>query len=141
MVPTVSIAGNPSAAREIAESLTQSGFAVISNHGVEPELFTELYASWATFFADDARFSFDVDTATQNGFFGMAQAETAKGATHQDIKEYFQYRPGADVPAAQADITAAFYDAMFDLAHQVLTWLQAETDASLESLVEKREAA
>lgn len=79
------------AEQRLIQSLRDTGFAVVTGHGVPASVFEDCYASWAEFFRHPTyktRFAFKKET--QSGFFPV-KSEKAKGAEVADIKEFFHY--------------------------------------------------
>ena len=131
MHPAIDIAQHKTAAQAVVRSLEDSGFAVVQGHAVPLEQLEQLYAAWEQFFLSPDRHAYQVDVASQNGYFSSAEAETAKGYGQPDIKEYFQYHPGAELPAPLRDMTEAYFNQLLDLGRTVLGWIEAQTAAAL----------
>ena len=127
----ISIADSPDPGHDVAESLKASGFAIISQHGIAPNVFSELFDAWGKFFADEERFDYRADPETQTGYFSPQLAETAKGSQQPDIKEYFHYRPDCRIPAQLATVTRNYFDAVFALGVKMHSWIQQHTDPAL----------
>jgi isopenicillin N synthase-like dioxygenase len=121
----------PSAPQDITASFLDSGFAVIENHPVPRSLLTDLYNRWDTFFVSGNPDRFTTTVDSQSGYFSPVQAETAKGSEKQDIKEYFQYWPGGELPEVVKDITLTYYNTLFNLAKHILTWVHEHTGPDL----------
>jgi len=88
------------AARRFGDSFQRTGFAVVSEHGIADDLITDALATMKAFFAlPDAvkRESFVAGGGGQRGYtpFGI---ETAKGAAHHDLKEFWHV--ARDLPDA-----------------------------------------
>ena len=89
-VPTINLQ-DADANERLVQSLRDTGFAVITNHGIPASVFEDCYKAWAGFFQHPTyktRFTFKKET--QSGFFPI-KSEKAKGATVADIKEFFHY--------------------------------------------------
>ena len=89
-VPTINLQ-DADANERLVQSLRDTGFAVITNHGIPASVFEDCYKAWAGFFQHPTyktRFTFKKET--QSGFFPI-KSENAKGATVADIKEFFHY--------------------------------------------------
>ncbi len=127
----ISIEDNPGASREVTDSLTNLGFAVLTNHGISTTSIDELYDAWAGFFKAQSRFAYKAQADSQNGYFGADQAETALGFSLPDLKEYFQYRPACRMPEELRPATDKYFKELMQLGSQVLAWLQQETNPDL----------
>lgn len=126
-----------SAPQAVTESLIESGFAVVENHPVPINELHELYSRWDAFFLSDEPSRFTANANSQSGYFSPHQAETAKGLEAQDLKEYFQYWPGGQLPDSVENLTLRYYDAIFELGKSVMSWLQANTSNKLWQLIDK----
>lgn len=115
----------------MTRSFLASGFAVIENHPVPSQLLTELYSQWDRFFVAGQPERFATTADSQSGYFSPVKAETAKGSDKQDIKAYFQYWPGGTLPEEVRDITVSYYNSLFALAGDILTWVHEHTDPAL----------
>lgn len=120
-----------SAARSVAESLCDSGFAVVTNHPISLESLQDFYGAWEDFFLHGNKEGFPADAHTQAGYFSPKQAETAKGNAAQDLKEYFQYWPDGPIPDNLRKLTNEFYNTLFLLSSSILEGLQHTTSPEL----------
>lgn len=123
--------GSRDAAAEVADSLVNSGFAAITNHAIPLQDLLDFYSAWDDFFTTGKPEDYATDAASQAGYFSRADAETAKGAAAQDIKEYFQYWPWGPVPPALKTRTASYYESVYLLACRILEGLQQNTPEKL----------
>ena len=131
MHPVIDIGQHRAPAQAVVRSLEDSGFALVQGHAVTLEQLEQLYASWEQFFLSPERFDYRVDVASQNGYFSSADAETAKGYAQPDLKEYFQYHPGAELPAPLRDMTLTYFNQLLDLGRTILGWIEAQTPPAL----------
>ena len=76
------------ASEMLAQSLRETGFAVLTNHPISPDRIESAYTSWADFFADENKNDWLFDPENQDGFFPF-KSENAKGATQKDLKEFY----------------------------------------------------
>ena len=69
------------AAELFTNSLKETGFAVVTNHGIDSDLVLRVYEEWRCFYmsgkADQDKYL--RDNTTQDGFFNIREAESAKG--------------------------------------------------------------
>lgn len=130
MPPVVDL-GRSSGAREVADSLRNSGFAVITNHPIPLPGFRELFDAWGSFFRSSRKTDYPADASSQAGYFSPEQAETAIGSPDRDLKEYFQYWPDTALPPETRKLTIRIFDQMFSLAGDILSSLERQTSASL----------
>ena len=112
-------------------SLRETGFGVLSNHPLEAKRIRGIYARWKGFFVDGPVEDYLFDPERHDGFFPRAQAETAKGGTVRDIKEYFHFYPwGRCPPELKGELDAYHADATA-LAATLLGWVEAHTPAEV----------
>jgi isopenicillin N synthase-like dioxygenase len=82
---------------ELGQSFERYGFAVIADHGIPTELIARAEAKAKAFFAlpDEVKRAYKVGVGGARGYtpFGI---ETAKGATHFDLKEFWHV--GRELP-------------------------------------------
>lgn len=121
----------PEAPRFFTESMLESGFAVITNHNIARDEISDFYQAWEHFFVHEKPEEFLAKGEDQAGYFSEEKAETAKGNTAQDLKEYFQYWPGTKVPPHLTEITLSFFKKMIDMGLIAMLWLQENTDSSI----------
>ncbi|QGG80155.1 isopenicillin N synthase family oxygenase [Litorivicinus lipolyticus] len=118
------------AAAQFSRSLTDTGFAVLVNHGVDASCIDAVYQSWAKFFAQPDAVKREFVQDGQRGFFPY-RSENAKGQAQKDLKEFFQVYPDARVPDEQLQITQDTYDALAGLGQRLLGWLQQQAPTSV----------
>src|SRR5690242_16329552 len=68
---------SPNAGREFAESLRETGFAVVSDHPISAELIFNTFREWEGFFASDEKHKYTFNPADQAGYFPF-RTENAK---------------------------------------------------------------
>ena len=87
----------PAFTQALGDSYAQWGFAVISDHGMAQDQVDAALAQTRAFFAlpEAAKLAYKLPVQGQRGYtpFGV---ETAKGATHYDLKEFWHV--GRDLP-------------------------------------------
>ncbi len=116
---------------KFTESLKNTGFAIINNHPIETKLIAKVYQEWGEFFQRDEKNNYLFNRETQDGYFPMLHAETAKGSTIKDIKELFQVYPWGQYPATVSDLARELYIQLSSLAAILLQWLEDNTPAAI----------
>jgi isopenicillin N synthase-like dioxygenase len=111
--------GSPEAGERLAASLVGTGFAVLTDHPVSPDLIREAYGEWQAFFASPAKHGYTFDAEAQDGYFPYL-SENAKGRAQKDLKEFFHVYPKTGLPAGMSDRTRRLYDELSDLAGELL---------------------
>lgn len=99
-LPVLSLASDPAAlSRDLGESFQTFGFAMVRDHGIDPDLIDRAWRLTEAFFAlpEEEKRSYFLDgLAGARGYtpFGV---EIAKGAKARDLKEFWHV--GRDLPA------------------------------------------
>lgn len=124
----------PDAAMRFTQSLHETGFGVLTHHPIPQPLVERIYASWLDFFNSDEKQDFAFSQATQDGWFSPAVSETAKGATHKDIKEYFHVYPWGRIPPALRADALDYYAQANALAAELLGWVEQYTPPEIAKL-------
>jgi isopenicillin N synthase-like dioxygenase len=114
----------------LAESLRDTGFAVLANHPVSPERIDDAYAAWGDFFAGDEKMDWLRDPENQDGYFPFL-SENAKDAKAKDLKEFYHVYSWGRVPDSIADLTRTLYADLVALGQELLGWLDAEMPANV----------
>jgi len=112
-------------------SLHETGFGVLSNHPLDEHAVTDLYARWGEFFRGDTKDDYTFDPERHDGFFPQTLAETAKGRSVRDIKEYYHYYPWGRCPPELAAATAAYRADTVAFAATLLGWVEKHTPGSV----------
>ncbi|MBL7715448.1 MAG: isopenicillin N synthase family oxygenase [Bdellovibrionales bacterium] len=114
------------AGRQFAESLRNTGFAVIVDHPIPFSLIEETFKDWADFFKSEDKFKYKFDPATQEGYFPF-RTENAKDSKVKDLKEFYHLFNATTVPQGMSPRTRELYDRMHRIATELLGWLETET--------------
>ena len=117
----------PDAEERFVQSLRDTGFGVLCNHPIPQSTVSNIYRHWAEFFNSDETDKFLFDPEKYDGFFPRAQAETAKGHTVRDIKEYFHYYPWGKCPESLKPELDAYYADTMAFAAELLGWVENQT--------------
>jgi len=124
---------DPETPRRFSDSIRETGFGVLTDHPFPAQLFEDIYAEWLAFFDGKAKFDYVPSDGSQIGYFSPEAAETAKGETVRDIKEYFHLYKHSGFPKELSDLTAQYYDQASEFAEALLSWLDAELPADVKS--------
>ena len=117
----------PDAEERFVQSLRDTGFGVLRNHPIAQSSVSSIYSHWSDFFNSDETENFLFDPESYDGFFPRAQAETAKGHSVRDIKEYFHYYPWGKCPASLKAELDAYYTDTIAFAATLLGWVENQT--------------
>jgi isopenicillin N synthase-like dioxygenase len=114
----------PDAPQAFCESLHRTGFGVLKNHPLKPELVHGIYDEWLKFFASNAKSNYPWNPEKLDGFFSTAVSETAKGSAIKDYKEFYHVYPWGRYPAEVSDAAMRYYDEGKKLAATLLRWVE-----------------
>ncbi|WP_025770559.1 isopenicillin N synthase family dioxygenase [Thioalkalivibrio sp. HK1] len=114
----------PDALERLVDSLIDTGFCVLKNHPIPKELVESIYRSWQAFFDSGEKHEYFYDKTNQDGFFPLAIAETAKGHTKKDIKEYYHIYPWGRIPAGLKEEVMDYYHRANAFATRLLSGIQ-----------------
>ena len=112
---------------QFVESLRNTGFGVMENHPLDLDLIASIYEHWSDFFKSSRPSSYVLKRDTQDGFFSMDDAESAKGFDDQDIKEYFHFYTWGQCPEDLREELMTYYRDAHDLAATLLSWIEQQS--------------
>lgn len=129
---------HPNASEDLVISLAESGFAVVTNHGIPDSVLKDLYKSWQHFFdrPDKQRYTVKESKTAgdQAGFYPPNIAETAVGHTQQDLKEYFHVVESFPLPPEAEDATKRYKEFAFSLGKTLLQRIQRSSPPEAQAL-------
>lgn len=117
----------PNASELFVQSLRDTGFGVLKNHPIESKTLAAMYESWGDFFAGPEKEQYLFDEERFDGFFPTRMAETAKGHSVRDLKEYFHYYPWGRCPEALQASNKSYYQQAVAFATELLGWVEEQT--------------
>ncbi len=120
----------PSAPREFAESLRDTGFGVLRDHPIPAQLIREVFADWARFFASEGKHEHTFDPKVQSGYFPF-KTENAKNYAKKDLKEFFHLYPWTEIPRGMTNRTRELADQMTAVGQELLEWVEEFTPAAI----------
>lgn len=120
------------ASKDFTRSLIETGFAVLTDHPIPPELIADTFRDWKTFFdrPEDEKLRYKFDPKLQSGYFPF-RTENAKDYSKKDLKEFYHLYSWNEVPTGMTDRSRELYDRLSDLAFQLLGWIEEETPQSI----------
>ena len=123
----------PRASQDFAESLKNTGFAVIKNHPLDYKLVAAVFKEWETFFHSDYKNNYIYNSKTMDGLFPLSVSETAVGYSLKDIKEFYHYYPWGQYPRELTNQTKLLYCQMNELATTLLQWVEDNLPPAIKS--------
>ena len=119
------------ASERFVASLRETGFGVLKNHPINQQLVESIYTHWQQFFDGESKDDFLYNKGPQDGFFPAKLAESAKGQSVKDIKEYFHYYPWGQCPSELKAELSQYYKEATGLAAQLLNWVEEHSPAEV----------
>ena len=116
---------DPGCEQAFTDSLRNYGFAALSHHPLDMTRVQRIYDDWLAFFKTQEKFDYRFDREKQDGYFGINEAESAKGFNEQDFKEYYHYYPWGRCPAHLLKDVADYYAESQRFAIELLKWVEA----------------
>ena len=104
VIPTLSLreSDSPAFVRDLGAAYEQHGFVILTDHGMPQALIDRFLGLYKTFFAwpEDAKRRYHVPGGGGARGYTPFGIETAKGATHHDLKEFWHV--GRELPEGHA---------------------------------------
>lgn len=106
---------------DFIDSATNTGFAVITHHGIDHGFIRDTAQQWREFFLKPETFKKDyVNTIDPSmGYYGM-KTEQAVGAKKPDLKEFYHWKPGSLMPKDVWMNTQSMYYQLSDIGMKIL---------------------
>jgi isopenicillin N synthase-like dioxygenase len=118
---------SPHAPRELERSLHECGFVVLTNHSIDWQMVTGIYAEWDRFFQGDAKHRYPFSPRRQDGYFARPRGGegTSKGGRvdGRDDKEFYHLFPWGRIPTEVSGDAMAYRSLTMDLGLTILRWL------------------
>jgi len=118
--------------QDFVDSLINTGFAVVTHHGIDFGLIKDTQEAWRKFFNQNRGYKEQfVNAQDPNmGFKGFG-SEKALGATKVDLKEFFHWKPGQQIPEEVHNLTARLFSLLEgDVAGKLLHALNSNGPAT-----------
>ena len=117
---------DPDAPQKFAQSLRETGFAVIKDHDITMIEIQAMYDAWAAYFDTDDKQNDATKTGDSSGYFGY-KSENAKGNHQKDLKEFYHVYQNRDIPEIVEAATRNFHARMIEMGKMLLGWLDEVT--------------
>jgi isopenicillin N synthase-like dioxygenase len=107
--------------KTLLKSLVNTGFAVLTQHGIDFDLIKQCQTEWRKFFKREQLYKnlFINGNDSNMGYKGLGM-EKAVGASKADLKEFFHYKPGEEIPEGLSVPTYALFRRLEVLGLDVL---------------------
>lgn len=118
---------------DFIDSVRNTGFAVVTHHGIDSGLIKSCQDVWRQFFTDEPEYknNFASTTDGNQGYKGM-KSERAVGAKVADLKEFYHWRPGGLLPPDVWEPTAKVFTKLEDVGLLLLRTLDYYNDFNTE---------
>jgi isopenicillin N synthase-like dioxygenase len=112
-------------------SLSSTGFAVLTNHGIDHKTIKSVQADWRNFFTNNKEYKerFINKTDGNMGYKGF-KTEKAVGAGAADLKEFYHWRPGKMIPMELLAGNLTLYHELESVAHDILYVIDEHEDTT-----------
>ena len=120
------------AGKKLVESLHNTGFAIVTNHGIDPTTFRSMANHWGEqFFAEnnETKLEYKFGT-TQDGYFPFL-TENAKGFEAKDLKEFFHYYKWGKCPTVLSEETEYLHGKLVETGAHILDLLDKNIHESI----------
>ena len=121
------------APQKLVKSIRETGFAVIKNHPIDPNLIDSIYEEWQDFFGSSNKNKYIFREIEQDGYFPF-MSENAKNRATKDLKEFFHIYPWGVYPNEISQSTNNFFNELLKLGIELLNWIQTNTPKEVSSL-------
>ncbi|MFT5114240.1 MAG: isopenicillin N synthase-like dioxygenase [Parasphingorhabdus sp.] len=122
---------DPNADSLFAQSLYDTGFAILKDHPITQDEITHMYDVWIDYFRRADRFDDAVQPGEAHGYYAF-KSENAKGRDQKDLKEFFHVYQSKPIPAAVEAQTREFHSKMLTIGSELLSWLDKQTPPAIE---------
>jgi len=108
-------------ANDFRNSVQDTGFAVVTHHGIDHDLIKRAQIAWREFFLRDGEYKnqYASQEDGNQGYKGM-KSEKAVGAKVADLKEFYHWRPGKVLPPEPFVETRRLFSQLEDIGLQLL---------------------
>ncbi|GAC1336099.1 MAG: 2OG-Fe(II) oxygenase family protein [Myxococcales bacterium] len=121
---------SPTAGAELAGSLRETGFAVLSDHPIAAGVIRSAFGEWEAFFQSDEKRAYLFDKDRQWGYFPF-RSENAKDSKTKDLKEFYHHYPFAELPQGTRTWTPQLYGALLTMGATLLRWIEEATPSAV----------
>lgn len=120
--------------KALLNSVINTGFVVITHHGIDFEFIKRCQSEWRKFFKREQVYKnlFVNGNDSNMGYKGMG-SETAVGAKVADLKEFFHYKPDAEIPENLEDLNLKLFKDLEQVGMKILRVLDKATGSTYEN--------
>jgi isopenicillin N synthase-like dioxygenase len=115
-----------------ANSLHETGFAILKNHPLDFNLIKTVYREWESFFNSQKKYDYSFNPKTQDGYFPF-MSENAKGYSDKDLKEFFHFYEWGKFPSNISKKTIMLYQQLMTIGRELLVWIDENSPREVKS--------
>ena len=115
-----------------ANSLHETGFAILKNHPLDFNLIKTVYREWESFFNSQIKYDYTFNPKTQDGYFPF-MSENAKGYSDKDLKEFFHFYEWGKFPSNISKKTIMLYQQLMVIGRELLVWIDENSPREVKS--------
>lgn len=114
---------------DFKESSTETGFAVITHHGIDQGLIREVQQAWRLFYLNSPEYKqkFMNPEDPNMGYMGYKK-EKAVGSKIADLKEFYHWKPGKQLPTEVTALTQHMFGQLEDISSVLLSVLDSDNN-------------
>lgn len=123
--------GSSNFRNDLLDSVVDTGFVVITNHGIDEKVIRKTQDAWREFFlsGQEIKNLFINEEDGNMGYKGMF-SEKAVGAKKADLKEFFHWKRGQKIPHGVSAMTQTMFTDLNQIANQILKVIDSENETS-----------
>lgn len=107
--------------KDLINSVINTGFAVVTHHGIDYGLIRDAQYAWREFFLDDRAYKNNfMNKENDNMGYRPMKSEKAVGSEKPDLKEFFHWKPGYEIPRIASRETEKLFMQLEDVGMQIL---------------------
>lgn len=113
--------------KDLIDSIVNTGFVVVTHHGVDSGMIREAQQGWREFFLKEQMFkNMFINTKDGNMGYKGLRTEKAVGAVKADLKEFYHWKPGQFMPHDVWPDTLRLFHQLEDVSQQILHVIDKE---------------
>lgn len=116
--------------KDLIDSVVNTGFVVLTHHGIEEGLIREAQQAWRMFYlsGEENKNTYINPKDPNMGYMGYKK-ETAVGAQKADLKEFYHWKPGQRMPEGVWALTQHIFYQLEDVGQKILSVLDKHSNA------------
>lgn len=109
-------------------SIIDTGFAVITHHGIDKGLIKDAQDGWRQFFlSPKSHKNIWINKDDPNMGYKAFEKEKAVGSQLADLKEFYHWQPGKEIPGEVYSVTQKMFFLLEDVSSQLLSVIDSHS--------------